>query len=768
MYYINDYKKRAIDKIIPYLIEFPDIVKIVEMSADRYQKIEDVLWKILSNYKLDNAKGLWLQIHAHNEGTKYLYTDVADDAFVYGSLSDVINNLINPDKQGYGAGYYYTFGGYASGANKRVSDEKTLRAIKSQIIQNNTNANIGDLREALKLLYNANAVRILESNPLNISVVLLGDKLELSSSDNYENIKKMLPACVSLKNIYIDPNVYDKFIYGNSFYDDSRYPIIWKDGMNTSVPLISNAITLNSKDEEYIKFKKMGYYYRSNKTINGLKWNDFIGICGEFTELNDNATLLSLVNNDKSISVKTIQNENDEFNLALNIDGENFIIDKKLEINKPYTIFLHNYGNLYLYLIDGAKFEGNYETDLDFINSIQGTNNYTRTSENIGTEPIEGDIYINCANDINNIKTDFTDFTYYLICNGNYDNFSNNKFWHDTLEGYYPTCCGQKHILFNTVGGNNLFIETKNDLNHNLTTKQKYYHYKKTRSNGSIVYFDGKSNVEYNINDVDLPEVVYDFNLDVIFVPSGLQDGTVISNFTGDDTLSGSIEINAESNSIVANLVTLKPILDEEGNITGYENELKSYTLSKYRNKFYPDTQYILRINLSENKLNIQVYSDYGGVAGIVPYNKFNPEMQVLTNNFNFNVYSTWDLEQPVIGIRKDLIIGSNKLTSTEDLANLKPFKGLLSNFKLDISDISDINADDTEDNVTEGDTPPKIDIDDISIDIPLQRSLKPSNSISYTNYGTRIITVPQALTPKLYYTEKGNDVLNNKLINPR
>ena len=91
-----------------------------------------------------------------------------------------------------------------------------------------------------------------------------------------------------------------------------------------------------------------------------------------------------------------------------------------------------------------------------------------------------------------------------------------------------------------------------------------------------------------------------------------------------------------------------------------------------------------------------------------------------------------------------------------------------MSNFKLDISEISDINTDDTEGNVTEGDTPSKINIDDINVNIPLQRTLKPNNNISYTNYGTRIITVPQALTSKLYYTEEGNDVLNNKLINPR
>ena len=51
MYYIDDYKKRAIDKIIPYLVDFPQVVKIIENSADRYQAIEDLLWNIARNFK---------------------------------------------------------------------------------------------------------------------------------------------------------------------------------------------------------------------------------------------------------------------------------------------------------------------------------------------------------------------------------------------------------------------------------------------------------------------------------------------------------------------------------------------------------------------------------------------------------------------------------------------------------------------------------------------------------------------------------------------
>ena len=62
MYYISDYRKRAIDTIIPYLIDFPQVVKIIETSADRYQAIEDCLWNIANNFKVDDARGVFLQI----------------------------------------------------------------------------------------------------------------------------------------------------------------------------------------------------------------------------------------------------------------------------------------------------------------------------------------------------------------------------------------------------------------------------------------------------------------------------------------------------------------------------------------------------------------------------------------------------------------------------------------------------------------------------------------------------------------------------------
>lgn len=252
MYHIQDYRKRAIEKIVPYLIEFPDIVSIVEKSADRYQAIEDVIWNIANNFKVADSRGIFLTAHANNEVVNINYTDNADDAFTYADSNNLPSSY-DPQYKAYGTGHYYSQSSYISGIRKTLTEDKTIRAVLSQIIQNNTNCTVEDLIEALKLLYNAENVHILESNPLRVNVELIGSNIELSSSGNYENIKKMLPACVYLSNIYINPLTYDIFKYDNkSAYGISRYPV--RVGDTTDIyKYISNAITLNKIDHEYIK-----------------------------------------------------------------------------------------------------------------------------------------------------------------------------------------------------------------------------------------------------------------------------------------------------------------------------------------------------------------------------------------------------------------------------------------------------------------------------------------------------------------------------------
>lgn len=252
MYHIQDYRQRAIEKVVPYLIEFPNIVSIIENSADRYQAIEDVLWRIADNFKVSDSRGVFLLAHANNEVVNINYTDNAEDAFMYADPNNQPSDY-NPQYNAYGTGHYYSQSSYISGIRKTLTEDKTIRAVLSQIIQNNTNCTIEDLIESLKLLYNAEHVKVLESNPLRVNIELIGSNIELSSSGNYENIKKMLPACVYLSNIYVNPLTYDVFRYSsNSAYGISRYPV--RVGDSTDIyQYVSNSITLNSINHEYIQ-----------------------------------------------------------------------------------------------------------------------------------------------------------------------------------------------------------------------------------------------------------------------------------------------------------------------------------------------------------------------------------------------------------------------------------------------------------------------------------------------------------------------------------
>ena len=184
MYQILDYKKRAINMLIPYLLEFPQIVSIVEQGADRYQEIEKALWELVGNLNIDNSRGYFLQQKVDNSVTNLIYTDVAPDAFQYGSD--------NPELQGYGAGHYYSQANYVSGTNLSISEAKLIRGIKSKIIRNNFDGTIESFIEAMKLLFNAESVEISESYPLAVTLLLKGSELEVSTSGTYDSIKALL------------------------------------------------------------------------------------------------------------------------------------------------------------------------------------------------------------------------------------------------------------------------------------------------------------------------------------------------------------------------------------------------------------------------------------------------------------------------------------------------------------------------------------------------------------------------------------------------
>ncbi len=371
MYYIDDYKKRAVSKIVPYLINFPQIVKLVEYSAERYQAIEDVLWKIAENLRIDDSRGIFLESNAVNEVLNLIYTDKAEDAFTYGSKIPLL--------QGYGKGHYYSQASYISGSRKTASEDKTIRAVKAKVIENNTKGTIQDLIDGLKLYFNADKVGIYESYPMAMSIELIGQNLELSSSGTYDVIKKLLGGCVSLNNIYINKKDFNIFKYnGNSSYGVDRYPIKLNETIDKYQP-ISNAIRLTDTDKEYIK-------------VEGQTLEDKTVIClmGEFNKIQDEVIL-------------SCSDENNLFTLGVsgtNIKvvngGVEYNTNIVAELNKPYTFLLYNdNGSLKLWVLTSVLIGGsNIDRDTSLVlNTIQNTAPIIQVDNFVAPQ---NDLYVNC------------------------------------------------------------------------------------------------------------------------------------------------------------------------------------------------------------------------------------------------------------------------------------------------------------------------------------------------------------------------------------
>lgn len=505
MYYITDYRKRAINKIIPYLINFPQVVSIIEQSADRYQAIEGVIWQIANNFKVDDARGVFLQALAHNEATKIVYTDKAQDAFTYGTDKPLF--------QAYGTGHYYSQASYISGIKKDVTDEKTIRAVKAKIIQNNTDCTIEDLIEGLKLVYNADKIRVYESNPLAISLELIGSQLEVSSSGNKEIIKEFLPATVALKNIYLNKGDFDVFRYDDySYYGVSRYPILVKDTTDV-YHYISNSITLTSQYKECINVPNETYAK-----------NSYICIVGEFPKVTKNGVFINCT--DGTNACRLYINDDNKFEVQQVIGDSSAVYptDITAQTHKRYTIIFCNDNNkLKLWVYDTLKVNGNYiDRDISFItNTIQST---TPLLEIDNSPAINKPIIINKSS-LN--ETQYNDFTYYALIFGN-----NNS---SAPKEYYISEFGEKQVLFNCYENkNHLEIVTSNPLDKNITTKQSYFNYKINHFGSRYLYFDGKSGINYNIGGSNKAVKEFDISFDLC-MPAVLKSGDIICDFVGDE-----------------------------------------------------------------------------------------------------------------------------------------------------------------------------------------------------------------------------------------
>lgn len=634
MYYIDNYRQQAVKKVIPYLINFPQIINILEISADRYQAIENVLWNIANNFWVDDSRGVFLNAHANNEVVSIIYTDKAEDAFTYGTDK--------PLYQAYGTGHYYSQASYISGIKKTISEDKLIRAVKAKIIQNNTNGTIEDFIESLKLYYNANNVKVYESYPLNVSVMLIGNKLELSSSGNYEAIKKMLPVCVGLKYIYIDPHSFETFLYSdNSSYGDSRYPVLL--GASTDIyNYISFSVNLDSKFEEYVKTK---YELFEEGMFNCT-------VC-EITDLNDGATILSSTSTDTNISIQIIE-ENGIKYLGAKYNDVTYLSNTQVLNGERYTIISYNSGTEFkIWFNKNVQIHGQYlDEDLAYISNRILNSTPDIIIDNFNT--INAPIYINCIND-GTQSSNFGDFTYYAIVFG--------KINESTIEcnEYYASCYGEKQILFNCLKNeNHLDIITNNPLSSNILIKQSYYNYKKNHSNGRYMYLDGKSGIEYRLNSASTTARIdnLDINFDIC-MPVELQDGVIISNICNTDTDNSCIKITKEG-ALSVTLTYLKTIINEDGTKENINEETTYYTsegvvlASEYASfKISVNNGFV---NIYKNNMNVMSYNTVGDIIGLSSdikigfNNDFSSFYKGIIKNLIYDIkYTENEIEQEII-----------------------------------------------------------------------------------------------------------------------
>lgn len=752
MYYIDDYRKKAIEKMIPYLIEFPQIVKIVESSADRYQAIEDVLWKIANNFKVSDSRGVFLTAHANNEVTNIIYTDKAKDAFTFGTDA--------PLYQAYGTGHYYSQGSYISGIKKSVSEDKLIRAVQSKIIQNNTSGTVEDIIEALKLLYNAEHVKVYESYPLNLSIMLVGGNLEISSSGNYENIKQFVPACVKFNNIFVDTSMFDIFQYDtSSSYGDSRYPIRVQDSID-KYNYISFSVNLDSEFKEYVK-------------TNHEKFDDnmYVCVCGQFTKINNDATLISSCSSVLTEEEENDENVNEESDILVVediLDGEG---DDNLDGNEPddggndnedddepddippedepstqdningfrvkisevdgvnylsvqyndqlyvsehvvneedrYAVIVYNKDNkLMTWFVKGTPLNGELYPDNDVV-----FNRVNAIEPDIlieGFTTVDAPMYINCMNK-NDEKCDFADFTYYAITFGN---MSNQE---AICTEYYASCYGEKQFLFNCLENkNHLDIYTNNPLVSNIMTKQSYYNYKKNFSAGKYLYLDGKSGIDYyiNENDIECNIVNADIEFDIC-MPNEISTGPIVSNFIN----------NQEDNANI--------YFDSDGALHVRFIVMEDYAVEEDVTESIP-VQY--DEHTGSNVIQVGEYASF----------KVSFTEQYINIYKNSNLIHSIFMSEDIKNLSKTLKIGYDN-----DLN--KFYKGFIKNVKVSVN----TNIVSEEDNSI-------ISEYNINLNMPYDNKLKDlDNKFKYTNFGARFLTVPQLINDKTNLDLYGNELIS-------
>ena len=186
MLQIRNHNELANSVVIPYLLNIPDIYNLSQYSGKRYQYIEDVLWQLLWALDVGYADGVWLDYLGRKVGQSKEYAELVSGAFTFGGTTD----------EGFGAGQ---FGTYSIGT---LNTEAYRSAVRSKIIQNYTNASFGELKRAIKLLFNVSLVKISEDYPAGINEIHMYGRNPIEFKDAVAIIKSIMTTGVSINKSY--------------------------------------------------------------------------------------------------------------------------------------------------------------------------------------------------------------------------------------------------------------------------------------------------------------------------------------------------------------------------------------------------------------------------------------------------------------------------------------------------------------------------------------------------------------------------------------
>jgi len=260
MYQLDNHEDLALSVVVPYLLQFPELYGLSKNSGTRAQYIEDVVWGLLYNLDVDTAEGVWLDYLGKKVGQPRTYAPKVEGAFTFGGTSS----------QGFGSGKFISAALSGSSTKVARTDASFRDAIRAKIIENNTDCSLDELIQACKLLYQASIVQITEAYPAGISNIdMYGSTLLQSSSANLD-VKRMLPAGVSLDTV----TFYNLFnIFKNSAFIQYNNTITAGNDFVLSFSFIPDDIDIDTK---YLFSKSNNF--ASTESSTSIGYNSLDGI----------------------------------------------------------------------------------------------------------------------------------------------------------------------------------------------------------------------------------------------------------------------------------------------------------------------------------------------------------------------------------------------------------------------------------------------------------------------------------------------------------